>query len=412
MKNPKMILALKALKNSLDGESAELARALQSAIEEAENSESEVTIEELIEKIKPLLVAQKEEAEAAAEVVIENKVRERVSKELLEIRNDFGKKSKANTYLSSPQAIKDFANTVRNSKDGAEQRVKWQAKLVENGLTGLVYPTELMAGIQTSWAENSGLMGAIRKISNKAIKIPYTVADKDTLANRARGHKKGETKIPQNLALLNKQLNLQAIYKDLPLDRIDLASIDDDNALIAWVIEELAMFLTYECERAILIGDGRTAGNDKITSIEAIGDKTATDAFTVVSTLTASTDLIVDVKKLVDSIESKGLPIWLYTSKSNRSKLQEFKAGTGATTQFLGLDILADQLGVDEIKTFTMPEGVEAIVMVPQLYFRNGGEPFGESWTIYEKNQEAFRSEVFMGGGIGGVLSTGVLRTS
>lgn len=403
--NKKLINMLKAFKNSLGDDAKELAAAISEAIAEAEASEEVVTADELSKKLEEVIASMKKADEEAVE-----EIQNKFDKFKIEMKNDFNHRGGSN-YLDSPQAVKDFVNCIRNASSGSEHTKLWKEVLIKNDITGLAYPTEIFAEIQTKWEGNTGLVNAIRKISNKAIKIPYTTQDKSDLDVRAKGHKKGKVKLPQNLVLNDKQINLQFIYKDLPIDRIDLVSIEDDAALIRWVVEELAFMLAYEIERAILIGDGRTSGDDRITTIEAIGSKTVTDAWTVVTPRTKDT-LIEDIKALLDTMVDKGRGIWLFMSKQNITALQEFKAATGATTQYQSLDVIKNALGVEEIKAFDLGEGIEAIAMVPDLYFRAGGEPFGEKWTIYEKNQEAFRSEVAIGGAIGGLLSTGVLTAA
>lgn len=403
--NKKLINMLKAFKNSLGDDAKELAAAISEAIAEAEASEAVVTADELSKKLEEVIASMKKADEEAVE-----EIQNKFDKFKIEMKNDFNRRGGSN-YLDSPQAVKDFMNCIRRASSGSEHTKLWKEVLIKNDITGLAYPTEIFAEIQTKWEGNTGLVNAIRKISNKAIKIPYTTQDKSDLDVRAKGHKKGKVKLPQNLVLNDKQINLQFVYKDLPIDRIDLVSIEDDAALIRWVVEELAFMLAYEIERAILIGDGRTSGDDRITTIEAIGSKTVTDAWTVVTPRTKDT-LIEDIKALLDTMVDKGRGIWLFMSKQNITALQEFKAATGATTQYQSLDVIKNALGVEEIKAFDLGEGIEAIAMVPDLYFRSGGEPFGEKWTIYEKNQEAFRSEVAIGGAIGGLLSTGVLTAA
>lgn len=403
--NKKLINMLKAFKNSLGDDAKELADAISAAIAEAEASEEVVTADELSKKLEEVIASMKKADEAVVE-----EIQNKFDKFKIEMKNAFNHRGGSN-YLDSPQAVKDFMNCIRKASSGGEHTKLWKEVLIKNDITGLAYPTELFAEIQTKWEGNTGLVNAIRKISNKAIKIPYTTQDKSDLDVRAKGHKKGKVKLPQNLVLNDKQINLQFVYKDLPIDRIDLVSIEDDAALIRWVVEELAFMLAYEIERAILIGDGRTSGDDRITTIEAIGSKTVTDAWTVVTPRTKDT-LIEDIKALLDTMVDKGRGIWLFMSKQNITALQEFKAATGATTQYQSLDVIKNALGVEEIKAFDLGEGIEVVAMVPDLYFRSGGEPFGEKWTIYEKNQEAFRSEVAIGGAIGGLLSTGVLTAA
>ena len=310
--NKKLINMLKAFKNSLGDDAKDLASAISEAIAEAEASEEVVTAGELSKKLEEVIASMKKADEEAVE-----EIQNKFDKFKIEMKNAFNHRGGSN-YLDSPQAVKDFVNCIRNASSGSEHTKLWKEVLIKNGITDLAYPTEIFAEIQTKWEGNTGLVNAIRKISNKAIKIPYTTQDKSVLDIRAKGHKRGKVKLPQGLVLNDKQINLQFIYIDLPIDRIDLVSIEDDAALIRWVVEELAFMLAYEVERAILIGDGRNSGDAKITTIEAIGSKAATDAWTVVTPRTKDT-LIEDIKALLDTMVDKGVNLAFHEQAKHHS---------------------------------------------------------------------------------------------
>ena len=408
MKKKKMINMLRLMLNTLSDKSSEFAQSIQAAIIEAENSESEVDIDELVKMVEGVITQFKAQEEKVEEV-IENKI----NKFKVEFANEFSKKKEKENYLKTKNALSDYVQCIRNSKSGAEATEKWKAKLIENGITGLVFPTEIQEGIQTKWEENKGLFSAIRKVSNRNFKILYTDQAKTDLDVRAKGHAKGALKTAQSLVVQNKEITMQAIYKDLPLDRIDAIQLDDNGALVNWIIDELAFMLTYELERSILIGDGRAGGHaDKVSSFESIATKSATDAWTLVMSRTANKTLKQDLKTALDVLIDKGLDVWVFLPKAKISEMQEFQYATGGTIDYRAISELESQLGVAAIKDFDLGAGVEAVIIIPDLYFRVGGEMFGEQWTIYEKNQEAFRSEIFAGGKIAGLLSTAVIKTA
>lgn len=403
--NKKFIKVLKELKNSLGDDARALADAIQSAISEAENAEETITLTQLTEKLNEVL----NQAEESSNVEIEN----RIDKLKLELKNDFNGAKKRNEYLASKQATKDFLNTVRTARNGDEQRQMWQAKLVENGLSGVEYPVEIAEEVLTKWEENTGLAGRVKKVASKTFKILFTEQDKTSADLRAKGHKRGKNKIPQNLILKPKQLNQQLLYVDLYVDRIDIVNIDNDTALFNWIVEELNFMLNYEVERAILRGDNRLSNSDdKVSTIESVGGKEVTDIFTIVDTADGDLSLLENLKRLIDKLVTNGREIWVYAPKSNITTLQKFNYGAGGAVQFLPVENVAGQLGVAELKPFDLDEGVEAVVLCPDYYYRIGGEPFGEDWTIYEKNQEAFRAEVAIGGGVAKPFSSGVLLAS
>lgn len=401
----KLVNALRALKNSLNAEAADLAAAITAFITEAEQSEDEITLETLTAKINSIV----SEATKPMEETLENSVKVKVAAGMAEIKNAF-KPVETKNYLKSKQATKDFCNCLRQAPRGDKKAFEnaWKAKLIENGIEGLEFPMEIEKGIQTKWDEAGTLYSAIRKVSNRNFKVIYTDQDANDISVRARGHKKGNVKIPQELKLKNKEIYMQGIYKDMYLDRIDIIEYDD-AALVSFIVDELADRLAFEIEKCILVGDGRPAGDDsKINKIEPILRDTADQWVNVVE---PKGDIQRDFKDMVDSIRAKGKDIWLFVSPDTLTDLQTFKGAEGATTQFMPVDLLAQTFGVSRIvKTDMLEDKCQGIAMVPEMYYRIGGEMFGEQWTMFATNQEAFRSEVFMGGAVAGLSSAAVLK--
>lgn len=80
---------------------------------------------------------------------------------------------------------------------------------------------------------------------------------------RARGYVKGNQKVSEVIEALQRETTPQTIYKLQKLDRDDIIDITDFD-VVAWIKAEMQIMLKAEIARAILIGDGRAAGNDKI----------------------------------------------------------------------------------------------------------------------------------------------------
>ena len=403
----KLINFLTKFKNGLSADATDLADAVEALIAEAKNAEDEVTFDDLKKGLEGLL--NKEQ--------VEEIVNDLHDKFKVELRNSFsiGGKSKGQAYLASKQATKDFLNSiVEASQKSKKVSEVWGAKLIENDVTGLVYPEEISKEIKTKWRDGTGLFSAIEKVHDSHFKIPYSTQDQNVLIARAKGHQKGKTKTPIDIVLDDKQINLSAIYADIDVHNVDIASLSSNSsAFLKWVVKKTYQQLIYEIERAILIGDGRSgSSNDKVKDIEAIGTKSTSDYWTIVDTATGG-DLRKDVRNLTDQLlPTNGGERWGYASQATITELCEFKYGDGGTVDFRDPDLVAKGLGLDRLIPFEMPEGVDLIVITPEEYYRIGGEPFGLSWDAYLENKRYYRSELFMGGAIAGLLSTAVLKSA
>ena len=110
------------------------------------------------------------------------------------------------------------------------------------------------------------------------------------------------------------------IYKYITIDRE--TEIEDENGVLAtYIARELASRIIHEIMRAVLIGDGRGAGDDaKISKFESIF-RAVTDAYVFVDSALAATPTIDEVAAIVDEITADG-EITLFVSKKNLRALQ------------------------------------------------------------------------------------------
>ena len=143
-------------RNFLSEDGKALAEAIGEVIAEAENSEEEISAEELDKRIKAAFEALKPEEEkkpeeTAEEITETENFKLAVNRILSE--NATGKGVKGSSYLSSANAVKDFARTIHTSASGEEFRENWRAVLAKNGVTGMAYPEQAEAGINTAWAK-------------------------------------------------------------------------------------------------------------------------------------------------------------------------------------------------------------------------------------------------------------------
>lgn len=95
-------------------------------------------------------------------------------------------------------------------------------------------------------------------------KVKTILADLTAEEARAKGYVKGTLKKEEVVVLMQRTTSPTTIYKKQKLDRDDIVDIVDLD-VVAWLKWEIRFMLNEEIARAILIGDGRLAGNpDKI----------------------------------------------------------------------------------------------------------------------------------------------------
>lgn len=416
-------------RNFLSEDGKALAEAIGEVIAEAENSEEEISAEELDKRIKAAFEALKPEEEkkpeeTAEEITETENFKLAVNRILSE--NAAGKGVKGSSYLSSANAVKDFARTIHTSASGEEFRENWRAVLAKNGVTGMAYPEQVEAGINTAWANANGLFMALRYVSPREFRIMYSAAD--TAAQLAHGHKVGATKKEQVIPAQGKKLSLQMVYKWLPVNRLDMQALEQPEVFIQWVTTELTERLLYTIERTIVAGDPNAAETeDAITCFESIGTKTVADAFTLYYGLntSAAAAKVTDLYKMLITaaleIRNNGRDTWLFINKTDLGALLTADFNVTGVPIGAGLDTLAARLGVAKVVavdylagslTKAAQKGTAAVFITPDLYYRIGGDLFGDTWTIFEKNQQGYMAEVATGGGIAGLESTAVIAAT
>lgn len=393
--------------------------ALQDLIASLEQSEELVTAEQLSEAISAFFAEKLKKDEPLPEQ-LENSIRQAV-------RNAMGGgKPVKPGYLDTAAARRDLFNVIRNSRDGKAFREQWQGKLVENGISGLVYPTEVSKAIETSWRNENGLFGRMTKVASEGFKLMYAAETDLNNSTHAHGHTKGAEKTQQAITAQAKELALQMVYKWIPVDRFDLASMKDDDAFLQWIVSELTARLMYSVERHIISGPLTTTSGLAITSLESIGAKTAADFWTTVVTTANGAPTVEELYSAV--WQTEGAAKWLYIDRRLLPSVLRVDYGdTKPTSMFITLEQLGQQWGVERVIPYdfawtgdTAQTGYAsatpgsgdtlAVCLSPADYYRIGGEPFGEQWTIYDHNQEAFMAEVAIGGGVGKWHASSVVK--
>lgn len=171
-----------------------------------------------------------------------------------------GKQTK--DWLTSSEGHEAFAKCLKQAgKLGATFDGLWRAELGKHvkldGITGLPTPTNIVSMFRDALEEPDGIISHFEFVNSKGLHINLmtAVADQADLA-RAHGHKKGDTKVDQELVNTAREILALMVYKRLPLDALELW---ENPNLIDFRSRELVDAIILEIERAGIIGDGRTA---------------------------------------------------------------------------------------------------------------------------------------------------------
>lgn len=329
--------------------------------------------------------------------------------------NGLGKGRRTSNYLSTNEAMHDFLQAMRNSKNAAEFAANWRARIVENGITiaegseDAFLPESVKGAIQDAWEKPGNWLRKLNNTGAKAFTVRLNTSEQDAETSRAKGHKRGETKVNESLTFAAKKITPQMIYKKIDLDNMTV--FEDDGSLLNYITNELINQWLVEVERAILVGDGRQDNdNNKISSIEAVVDADTT----YVTTFAHSTDnqFIDELVQMIDAIKNdEGGEVTVFMSQTSLSELRRFVFGEGSSAQYVRKEDMAAQIGASEIITTSLlGTGVKAIAMRLDKYVTVGRmNPSFVEWENYDTNVRLYRVENPFGGALGAPKSAAVL---
>ena len=389
------------MKNTVTPEAQALIDEINSILSELQNDpDIEYSADDLKARISELLATQVAE--------MENKL-----KTTFQMKNS----------VDNVKYRKMFADAMRNAAGRGKGAFaeEFNKICVKNGITGMPSLIEIFPDIQSKF-ENTSILSKFRKLGQYSLQIPVSVQEDSDANVRAKGHAVlTNEKVDQNLVITPKTLSLGAIYKKISVPKLLSYQVQDDTALFQWLVEELITRIDNEIQRVILIGDGRNADDpDKINSFETIGTKTAADAYTVYKNKVNAYPTLADVRYLIDDM-STDRPISLYANPQMITNLKTYVAASGGSVTYMTDEVLADQLGVDEIirtrmLTTTIPTNNSKNPLLIAIQHDNYGYVGNDLFTVdYEKwdyNADVFLAEIFAGGGIIKPLSTALITVS
>ncbi len=401
------------LKNAMSDEDKEVVQNqinnLQQMLDKVSQLEGDNT-SEIVEELRNTVTEMGEKLTALNEKINLNKEEEKEEEQM--------------NYLETKNAVHDFAEAIRNSRNGEEFLANWREALklansepqyetiaVEEGHEEAYLPAPVKGMINDIWDRNADWLKDLNDTGAKRFYCRYNTSEQDRETSRAKGHKKGVDKVKQELTFTSEMLSAMPIYK---LAEISYQTqFESDEALISYIIGELVDQVLYEIKRAILVGDGRRDDDDyKISTFEALA-KDTTDSWTTVSTV-ASDFLVDDMRAMVDSIKNdNNKSVYVFMSKADLRTLARVQASTTSTPVYMSTEQVAEQIGATRIiTTDLLGSDYKAVAFIPSEYYLVGANilnPLFYSWHEGYKNLDVYRYECFAGGGINALKSTAVL---
>lgn len=348
------------------------AEADKATAEEAKTEESE-TKEEETKQEEPQMA----ESEAVAKtdkltspvVVVKDKA---ATQEAAAVKYD---------WLHSEAGHKAFADTLKQvGRLGAEFNTAWRQVASQHmsldGITGLPNPAPVEQYFVDALKKSDGIIAHFEFINSKSFRVNVLSSE-----SRAQGHRKGDTKVNQQVTNQFRDALVKMVYKRLDLDATELY---ENPGLIDFRSRELVEAIIAEIERAAIIGDGREAPNDSnpdyrlfdgtrgLYSVLADCKAGSGIGATLASSVSVKGNLYDGVTTAKGSIKTEGGQILIVKGQKITDMRLE-KVSNGYLVQ-PGARI-EDILGVERVYSPSWMDNadVDAILLVDRAY-KHGGE--------------------------------------
>ena len=309
--------------------------------------------------------------------------------------NVFDQAKKATT--DRPQVTlshSDVEGIVADAIKGGSLKGAVEAYALAHNIENIDYLFPDSKTLENSPAFISRRMEWVDKVLSSVRKSPFSriktiTADITPDEARARGYIKGNMKNEEYFALAKRETTPQTIYKKQKLDRDDVIDIVDLD-VVAWLKAEMKVMLDEELAGAILVGDGRSAGDDdKIKEINI--RPIASDAELYVTTINVNLlDSSSSIEELVDAVidgrqyyKGTGQPTF-YTTESVISKFLTVKDQFGRRI-YASLADVASVLRVSDIVPVEVMERVPTVlgIMVNLADYTLGADRGGQA-TMFD----------------------------
>lgn len=251
--------------------------------------------------------------------------------------------------------------------------------------------------------------------NTKPVKRLTLMAEKRSEDDLARAGKwtKGEQKQIQENELEAQKFGIDYIYK---LQTIDYADLNEDfgGLLLSYIHAELPQKVDEEEERAFIVGDGRSAGVRKITSVVSLKDAAADNTNTHVYKYNGASDAGT-IQAVMNGIAKLGEdgPLYAIMNKATLTAFRQ-KGLSSANGLPFSVETIADAIGVERIFARDYVANNVVYVYNGRYVERLTGGSNGETIEQYDIDYNNRKIEFIRptGGGATGVYSAVEITTS
>ena len=325
----------------------------------------------------------------------------------------------ATNYLDTPQALEDFADVLvaQAGAGAAAVREAWMDKLEANGVqmavTGAdkLFPAPVVEAVESAFKAGGPIWNLVDKTGLDAYNTAW-----DTNTDGALGHQAGKDKKEATIAIENRVLEGQYIYKYLTLDKETIRKNKSTGSLLRYVLQELPKRIIASIERAIVIGDGLVdTSDDKIKSFVSVkADAKAGNVFAKTYTPKTGESRRTAILNARDLIEAEG-DVYIIAKRGYLTALKDERGTDKHMLYTPGVNILEDLelAGKFTPQWFNDTNDAEndAYLVVFNKYKVVGDQSI-ESYTNFalKQNKHEYLQEIFAGGGLSGIAAAVAIK--
>lgn len=322
-------------------------------------------------------------------------------------------------YLDTPKALEDFADVLvaQAGAGAAAVREAWMDKLEANGVqmavTGAdkLFPAPVVEAVESAFKAGGPIWNLVDKTGLDAYNTAW-----DTNTDGALGHQAGKDKKEATIAIENRVLEGQYIYKYLTLDKETIRKNKSTGSLLRYVLQELPKRIIASIERAIVIGDGLAdASDDKIKSFVSVkADAKAGNVFAKAYTPKTGESRRTAILNARDLIEAEG-DVYIIAKRGYLTALKDERGTDKHMLYTPGVNILEDLelAGKFTPQWFNDTNDAEndAYLVVFNKYKVVGDQSI-ESYTNFalKQNKHEYLQEIFAGGGLSGIAAAVAIK--
>lgn len=322
-------------------------------------------------------------------------------------------------YLDTPKALEDFADVLiaQAGAGAAAVREAWMDKLEANGVqmavTGAdkLFPAPVVEAVESAFKAGGPIWNLVDKTGLDAYNTAW-----DTNTDGALGHQAGKDKKEATIAIENRVLEGQYIYKYLTLDKETIRKNKSTGSLLRYVLQELPKRIIASIERAIVIGDGLVdTSDDKIKSFVSVkADAKAGNVFAKTYTPKSGESRRTAILNARDLIEAEG-DVYIIAKRGYLTALKDERGTDKHMLYTPGVNILEDLelAGKFTPQWFndTNDADNDAYLIVLNRYKVVGDQSI-ESYTNFalKQNKHEYLQEIFAGGGLSGIATAVAIK--